>query len=99
MSGDSPAAQPSAPRSIPEIEADLVSTRENLLVTVEQLQETVKETFDPKRIVTVQVEKVRSFYIDEYGGVRPERVVVTVGVVVGVVVIRGVFKRVFKKSG
>ncbi len=87
------ASQPAPARSIAEIEADIEETRTRLIQNVDQLQVTVKETFDPKRIVAVQVERVRSFYIDEYGGVRPERVVVTVGVVVSVVVVRGFFKR------
>ena len=58
----------------------------------------VQQTFDPKRILTVQVTKVRSFYIDEYGGVRPERVAVTVGVVVSLVVLRRVKRRIFNKN-
>ncbi len=92
-------SKPPAPqRSIAEIEAEIVTTRENLVQNVEQLQVAVKETFDPKRIVTVQVTKVRSFYIDEYGGVRPERVVVTVGVVVSVVVARRLVRRMFSRG-
>lgn len=91
--------KPAAPqRSVAEIEAEIVATRESLVHNVEQLQVAVKETFDPKRIVTVQVTKVRSFYIDEYGGVRPERVVVTVGVVVSVVVVRRLVRRMFSKG-
>lgn len=91
--------QPPAPiRSVAEIEADLAATRESLISTVDQLQVAVKQTLDPKRILAIQVTRVRSIYVDEYGGIRPERVAVTVGVVVGAVVIKGVFKRAFKKS-
>lgn len=82
-------------RSIAEIEADINASREALVKNVEQLERAVKQTFDPKRILTVQVTKVRSFYIDEYGGVKPERVVVTVGVVVSLVVLRRVTRRIF----
>lgn len=86
-------AQPKPPRSVAEIEADLAATRADLIETVQQLQVTVERTFDPKRILTVQVERVRSIYIDEYGGIRPERVVITVGVVAGFVVVRSIFKK------
>lgn len=85
-------------RSIAEIEADITTSRENLVQNVAQLQVAVQQTFDPKRILTVQVTKVRSFYIDEYGGVRPERVAVTVGVVVSLVVLRRVKRRIFNKN-
>ena len=89
---------PAPPRSIAEIEADITTSRENLVQNVAQLQVAVQQTFDPKRILTVQDTKVRSFYIDEYGGVRPERVAVTVGVVVSLVVLRRVKRRIFNKN-
>ena len=89
---------PAPPRSIAEIEADITTSRENLVQNVAQLQVAVQQTFDTKRILTVQVTKVRSFYIDEYGGVRPERVAVTVGVVVSLVVLRRVKRRIFNKN-
>lgn len=89
---------PAPTRSIAEIEADITASRNALVENVEQLERAVKATFDPKRIISVQVTKVRSFYIDEYGGVKPERVVVTVGVVVSVVVLRKVTRRIFGKG-
>ena len=89
---------PAPVRSIAEIEADITTSRENLVQNVAQLQVAVQQTFDPKRILTVQVTKVRSFYIDEYGGVRPERVAVTVGVVVSLVALRRVKRRIFNKN-
>lgn len=91
-------AKPGKTRSIPEIEAEIAASRDHLVETVGQLQVAVKKTLDPKRIISVQVMKVRGFYIDEYGGVRPERVAGTVGVVVGVIVIRRVGKRVSRKD-
>lgn len=80
-------------RTIPEIEAEIAASRDSLVVTVGQLQVAVKKTLDPKRIIAVKVRKVRHFYLDEYGGVRPERVVGTVGVVVGIIVVRRVRRR------
>jgi len=91
-------AKPAKTRSIPEIEAEIAASRDHLVETVGQLQVAVKRTIDPKRIIAVQVVKVRSFYVDEYGGIRPERVAGTVGVVVGIIVVRRVGKRVFGKD-
>lgn len=87
---------PAQGRSIAEIEADIAVSRENLLKSIEQLEGAVKETVDPRRIVYVQIGRVRAFYIDEYGGVRPERVAATVGVVVGVIVLRKITRSIFK---
>lgn len=82
-------------RSVAEIEADIEGSRAHLVETITELQVAVKRTFDPQRIIAVQVTKVKTFYVDEYGGVRPERVAITVGVVVGVVVLRRVTRRIF----
>ncbi len=94
----STAPTPTPARSIAEIEADITKSRDALVQNVERLERAVKLTFDPKRIISIQVTKVRSFYIDEYGGVKPERVAITVGVVVSVVVLRRVTRRVFGKG-
>ena len=90
--------QPQRTRSVAEIEAEIEASREHLVDTIVQLQVSVKKTLDPKRIIAVQVAKVKSFYVDEYGGVRPERVAITVGVVVGVVVLRQVKRRIFNRK-
>jgi|GEM_PF-1186030 len=91
-------APPPAPRSVADIQADIESTRDNLVQTVSQLQVAVKEAVSPKRIISVQVTKVKNFYVDEYGGIRPERVAGTVGVVVSIVVVRRVGRRIFGKK-
>jgi hypothetical protein len=91
-------SKPAPPRSIAEIEADIAATRESLVQNVGNLQVAVKQTVDPKRIVLVQVTRVRSIYIDEYGGVRPERVAVTVGVVVSIIVVRKLTRRMFRRG-
>lgn len=96
---DAPVAKPpTKQRSVAEIEADIEASRERLVETVGQLQVAVKETVDPRRIVAVQITKVRSFYVDEYGGVRPERVILTVTVIVGVLALRKIKRRIFNKS-
>ena len=91
MAADTSAAKSPHKRSIVEIEAELEASRQNLVDTVGQLQVAVKQA--PKKFLAKQLDKVRGIYVDEYGGLRPERVVITVGVVVGVVVIRRVAKR------
>lgn len=91
MAAETSAAQPARKRSIAEIEADLEASRESLVATVGQLEVAVKQA--PKKFLAKQLDKVRGIYVDEYGGLRPERVVITVGVVVAVVVVRRVAKR------
>ena len=82
-------------RSPEEIEADIAAARERLIGTVGQLERAVKRATDPVNVAKSGVRWVASFYVDEYGGVRPERIAVTVGVVVSVVVVRRVAKRIF----
>ncbi|MCB9413142.1 MAG: DUF3618 domain-containing protein [Actinobacteria bacterium] len=79
------------PRSMAQIEADMAATRERLANTIGQLQ----AELTPKNLARKQLDKVRSFYIDEYGAVRPDRVAMTAGVVVGGYVVIRVTKRVF----
>ncbi len=78
-------------RTMAEIEAEMAATRERLATTVGQLQEALQ----PKNLLRLQVEKVKGYYVDEYGAVRPERVAGTVGVVVVSVVVIKVVKRIF----
>ena len=78
-------------RTMAEIEAEMAATRERLAATVGQLQEALQ----PKNLLRLQVEKVKGYYVDEYGAVRPERVAGTVGVVVVSVVVIKVVKRIF----
>ena len=92
------ATPPARARSVAEIQADIATSREHLVETITELQVAVRRTIDPKRILAVQVTRVKSHYVDEYGGVRPDRVAITVGVVVGFVVVRRVGKRAFGHS-
>lgn len=88
----SPGAAPNTPpppdlRTPQQIEADLAATRARLTGRIEQLQAYVM----PKAVVGRQIDKVRAFYVDQYGGVRPERVLATAGaaaLVVGLFVLR-----------
>ncbi len=78
-----PAAKPAPQRSLDEIETDLDATRERLAQGLDDLQEYVS----PKNIAARQVDKVKGVFIDQYGGVKPERVAMAVGALVAVVVI------------
>ncbi len=79
-------------RSIADIEADIEQSRERLVETVGQLQSAVKQAVSPKHIASRAVAKVKGFYVDEYGQVRPTRVAGTVGTVAGVIVVRRVIR-------
>lgn len=84
---NSPVVTPST-RSVEQIEADLAASRERLTQTLGQLNVTVQRKFEPKHLMAIGVAKLRGVYFDEFGGIRVERVAVTVGVVVGVVVVK-----------
>ncbi|MBK6762671.1 MAG: DUF3618 domain-containing protein [Micrococcales bacterium] len=77
-------------RSIAEIESDMEATRARLAATLGEL----KVAAQPKTILNRQAEKVKGFYVDEYGAVRIDHVAITVGVVVGVIVLRRTWRRV-----
>ena len=75
------AATPPPPRSMDEIEAELEATRERLAGRIDDLTEYVK----PANIVERQKSKLKSVFVDEYGGIKPDRVLMAAGIVVAVV--------------
>ncbi len=86
-----PATPAPPPRSAAQIQSDMEATRERLATTIGQLQQELA----PKNLAHKQMERVRSFYVDEYGAVRPERIAMTAGVVVGGIVVIRTVKRIF----
>jgi DMSO/TMAO reductase YedYZ molybdopterin-dependent catalytic subunit len=75
------------PRSMDEIESDLAETRARLATRIDDLQDYVS----PKNVLQRQVDKAKHMFVDEYGGVRPDRVAIAAGVAaafVGIVVLR-----------
>ena len=84
---DKPAVAP-PPRSMDEIEAELDATRERLAGRIDDLTEYVK----PANIVERQKNKLKSVFVDEYGGIKPDRVLMAAGIVVAVVGL-GVLRR------
>jgi len=80
------------PRSVAEITAEMDETRQRLAGTINDLQQAVS----PRNLAQRQLDRVKSYYVDEYGAVRPERVAKTVGIVVGSIVVIKVTRRTIK---
>lgn len=75
--------------SIDELVADITAAREALLTSVEALREqTTPEAFRERALAMVT-----GVFTDEFGGIRPKRVAIVVGVVVGVVGLRLLTRR------
>ena len=87
------AAAPAPPRSMDEIEAELEATRERLAGRIDDLTDYVK----PANIVERQKNKLKSVFVDEYGGIKPDRVLMAAGIVVAVVGL-GVLRRRRRRS-
>jgi hypothetical protein len=71
-------------RSLDEIEAELDETRARLAERLDALADYVT----PRNLVGRQVDKVKRVFVDEYGGIKPEPILITVGVVAAIVGIR-----------
>lgn len=80
MTQSAPGPTPSAD----QLEAEIAQARDSLASTIEQLR---AET-TPQALARRGVGTVKSFFVDEYGGVRPERVAAAAGVLVTLVVLR-----------
>jgi len=68
--------------------AEIDATRERLVAHLDE----IVDRSQPERMVNNQVEKVRSFYIDEHGGIRADRAMKTAGIVLGLALLRKLFK-------
>jgi hypothetical protein len=76
-------------RSVSEIQAELDATRDRLAGRIDDLQEYVA----PKNVANRQIAKVKGVFVDEFGGIKPDRVLIAAGVVVGLVVVVGISRR------
>jgi len=76
--GDPQAGSPS------QLQAEIDEARDNLAANLAAL----REQTSPDALVRRGRAKVTGFFIDEYGGVRPERVAMVAGAVVALVVLR-----------
>lgn len=67
-----------------ELQAEIAAARDDLVASIAQL----KEQTAPSALVRRGKAAVTGFFVDEYGGVRPERVAMAAGAVVTLVVLR-----------
>lgn len=75
-------------RSPEEIAKDVEATRERLVSNLDDLVARAQ----PETVAKAQLDKVKAFYVDEFGGVRADRVAKTAGVILGLAVLRKLFK-------
>jgi hypothetical protein len=84
---------PAPVRSAAQIEAELNATRDRLAGTVAILEERLNPRHVMDRTVADAKGKVRRFYLDDAGRVRPDRVALTAGAAVaGLIGLRLAFK-------
>lgn len=67
-----------------ELQAEISAARDDLVASIAQL----KEQTAPSALVRRGKAAAKGFFVDEYGGVRPERVAMAAGAVVTLVVLR-----------
>lgn len=80
-------------RTAAQIETDLNQTRDRLAGTVASLEQRLNPRAVLDRSVAQAKTRIKDFYLDEQGSVRPDRVAMTAGaVVVGVIGMRLSFK-------
>lgn len=72
------------PASAAALQAEIESAREDLVASLAEL----KEQVSPAALVRRGRASVTGFFVDEYGGVRPERVAMAAGALVALVVLR-----------
>ncbi len=79
---------PASARSLDEIESDLDATRARLAGRLGDLQDYIS----PKNVAQRQMVKIKGVFVDEYGGIKPDRVLVAAGIVVAIIGL-GVLRR------
>jgi hypothetical protein len=76
-------------RSAAQIESEIEATRNRLASRLDDFQDYVK----PANVIDRGVNSVKGVFVDEYGGVRPERVAIAAGAVVGLIALRVLARR------
>lgn len=67
---------------------DIDATRARLVSNLEEIVDRAQ----PEAVMNRQVQRLKDFYLDEFGGVRMDRAAKTAGVFAGLVVLRKLFK-------
>ncbi len=75
---------PQQPTSVAAIQAEVVSARADFIASLTEL----KEQTTPAALAQRGLRAASSWFTDEFGGVRPERVAIAGAVVVGIVAIK-----------
>ena len=75
--------------SVVDIQAEIAAAREELVASLSDL----RAATTPAALAQRGGRSGARSFTDEYGGVRPERVAIAVGVVVGLVVLRRLVRR------
>ena len=78
----------SSSQSADIIAAEIAATRDRLIANLDDLSVRVQ----PEHIVSNQVQRVKNFYLDDFGGIRMDRAAKTAGVVFGLAIIRKIFR-------
>ena len=84
-----PTTTPAPAPSTVDLQAEIAAAREELVASIADL----RAATTPGALAARGRNAVTGWFTDEYGGVRPERVAIVVGVVVGLVVLRRVRRR------
>ncbi|MBM3669770.1 MAG: hypothetical protein FJW97_07125 [Actinobacteria bacterium] len=79
-----PAKGASHSQSIVDLQTEVVAAREEFVASMSQL----RAATTPAALVQRSARAVGNWFIDEYGGIRPERVAIVSAVVVGYVALR-----------
>ena len=82
MSDVTPAEKPGTP-SLVDLQAEVVAAREELVASLSEL----RSQTEPQALIARGGRAVLGVFTDEYGGIRPERVVIAAVVVVGVLAV------------
>ena len=72
-----------------QIESEIEATRNRLASRLDDFQDYVK----PANVVDRGVASAKGVFVDEYGGVRPERVAIAAGAVVALIALRALSRR------
>ena len=76
-------------RTAAQIESEIEATRNRLASRLDDFQDYVK----PANVVDRGVASAKGVFVDEYGGVRPERVAIAAGAVVALIALRALSRR------
>ena len=76
-------------RTAAQIESEIDATRSRLASRLDDFQDYIK----PANVLDRGVNSVKGVFVDEYGGVRPERVAIAAGAVVGLIALRALARR------